>query len=186
MSATASALVTDDTQVLLQRCADGDRVAFRLLYDRWGSRLYGVALRITRHAASASDATQDAFVQIWQQAPRFDDTHGEPAAWLISIVRYRALDIVRRQVRAVPGHEPPEDRADVGPDTLARLVSSADGAALNRCLSQLEDDRRRLVVMAFVDGLSHAELAQRLKVPLDTVKLWLRRSLVSLRACLVV
>ncbi|HEY2619342.1 MAG TPA: sigma-70 family RNA polymerase sigma factor [Acetobacteraceae bacterium] len=183
MSATAHAAEIDDTEALLHRCAGGDRTALRQLYDRWGNRLHGIALRITRQAALAADATQDAFVQIWRQAHRFDPDRGGPDAWLIGIVRYRALDIVRRQSREVPGYEP-EKIEDASPDALARLVSTAEGAALRRCLGELEDDRRRLVVMAFVDGLSHSELAARMSVPLGTVKSWIRRSLISLRECL--
>jgi RNA polymerase sigma factor (sigma-70 family) len=184
MSATAThAREADDTDALLHRCAGGDRAAFRLLYDRWGGRLYGIALRITRQPALAADATQDAFVQIWQQAHRFDPGRGGPEAWLVGIVRYRALDIVRRGSREVPGLEP-DEREDETPDALARLVSSAEGAALHRCLGALEADRRRLVVMAFVDGLSHSDLAARMGVPLGTVKSWIRRSLISLRECL--
>jgi RNA polymerase sigma-70 factor, ECF subfamily len=183
VSATAQISIADDTQALVHRCAGGDQAAFRLLYDRWGSRLYGIALRITRQAVLAADATQEAFVQIWQQAHRFDPDRGSAEAWLIGIVRYRALDIVRRQAREVPGYEP-ADRADDAPDALTRLVSTAEGAALHRCMDQLQEDRRRLVVMAFVDGLSHSELAQRLNVPLGTVKSWIRRSLMSLRECL--
>jgi RNA polymerase sigma-70 factor, ECF subfamily len=183
MSATAHASETDDTEALLHRCAHGDRAAFRLLYDRWGNRLYGIALRITRQPALAADATQDAFVQIWQQAHQFDPDRGAPEAWFIGIVRYRALDIVRRRSREVPGYEP-EERQDETPDALTRLVSTAEGAALHRCLQQLEEVRRRLVVLAFVDGLSHSELAQQMGVPLGTVKSWIRRSLISLRGCL--
>jgi RNA polymerase sigma factor (sigma-70 family) len=183
MSATVHAREIDDTDTLLRRCAGGDRAAFRLLYDRWGNRLYGLALRITRQPALAADATQDAFVRIWQQAHRFDPERGGPEAWLVGILRYRALDIVRRQSREVPGYEP-EEIEDEAPDALARLVSTAEGAALHRCLGELDQDRRRLVVMAFVDGLSHSELALRMKVPLGTVKSWIRRSLISLRGCL--
>ena len=106
-----------------------------------------------------------------------------PEAWLVGIVRYRALDIVRRRSREVPGYEPAEIE-DESPDALARLVSTAEGAALHRCLGELEEDRRRLVVMAFVDGLSHSELAERMRVPLGTVKSWIRRSLIALRGCL--
>jgi RNA polymerase sigma-70 factor (ECF subfamily) len=170
-------------ETLLDRCARGDHEAFRLLYDLWGSRLYGIALRITRQAVLAADATQEAFVQIWQQAHRFDRQRGGAEAWMIGIVRYRALDIVRRQAREVPGYEH-EDRADDAPDALTRLLDMAEGAALHRCLGQLEEDRRQLVLLAFVDGLSHSELARRLSVPLGTVKSWIRRSLISLRECL--
>ena len=183
MSATPRTTQTDDAEALLVGCARGDRAAFRLLYDRWGSRLYGIALRITRQGSMAADATQDAFVQIWQQAHRFDPLRGSAEAWLIGILRYRALDIVRRRSREVAGYEP-EEREDEAPDALARLVSSAEGAALYRCLEELEEDRRRLVVLAFVDGLSHSELAARMNAPLGTVKSWIRRSLMSLRECL--
>src|SRR5262249_13620464 len=148
MPAAIQSAERDDTEVLLHRCAGGDRVAFRSLYDRWGNRLYGIALRITRQAALAADATQDAFVQIWQQAHRFDPERGSTEAWLVGIVRYRALDIMRRGAREVSGFEPPET-ADETPDALARLVSTAQGAALHRCLGELDADRRRLMVMAF-------------------------------------
>jgi RNA polymerase sigma-70 factor (ECF subfamily) len=183
MSATAHAIGDDDTAALLHRCAGGDRAAFRLLYDRWGSRLYGIAVRITRQPSLGADAVHDAFVQIWQQAHRFDPERGSPDAWIIGLVRYRALDIVRRQSREIPGYEA-DEREDESPDVLARLVSTAEGAALHRCLNELEADRRRLVVMAFVDGLSHSELAERLSVPLGTVKSSIRRSLIALRGCL--
>jgi RNA polymerase sigma factor (sigma-70 family) len=183
MSVTAHEAETDDTDTLLHRCAGGDRAAFRLLYDRWGNRLYGIALRITRQPALAADATQDAFVLIWQQAHRFDPERGGPEAWLVGILRYRALDIGRRQSREVAGYEP-EEIEDDAPDALARLVSTAEGAALHRCLGELEQDRRRLMVMAFVEGLSHSELALRMNVPLGTVKSWIRRSLIALRGCL--
>jgi len=173
----------DDTDALLHRCAAGDRAAFRLLYDRWSSRLYGIALRITRQSSLASDALHDAFLQAWQQAGRFDPARGSPEAWLIGLVRYRALDLVRRQGREVLGYEA-DEREDEAPDALARLVSTAEGAALQRCLAQLDAERRRLIVMAFVDGLSHSDLAARLSVPLGTIKSWIRRSLGSLRECL--
>jgi RNA polymerase sigma-70 factor (ECF subfamily) len=176
-------LAADDTTALLRRCAGGDRVAFRALYDRWSPRLHGIALRITRQAALAADATHDAFVQVWQQAHRFDPERGSAEAFLVSLVRYRALDIVRRRAREIPGYEV-EEQPDAMPDALAQLVGSAEGAALHRCLSLLGVERQRLVTMAFVEGLSHRELADRLCVPLGTVKSWIRRSLSSLRECL--
>ncbi|MBV9249112.1 MAG: sigma-70 family RNA polymerase sigma factor [Acetobacteraceae bacterium] len=174
---------SDQASRLLHRCADGNRAAFRALYDLWGARLYGIALRITRQPSLAADATQEAFVQIWQRARDFDPARGNAEAWLISLVRYRALDIVRRNSREVPGYEAP-DTEDESPNALSRLVSTAEGAALHRCLRQLETGRRRLVVMAFVNGLSHGELAQRLGMPLGTVKSAIRRSLIALRECL--
>ena len=179
ISAGASA----DTAALLRYCASGDRTAFRALYDRWGARLHGIALRITRQSALAADATHDAFVQIWQQANRFDPDRGSAEAFLVSLVRYRALDLVRRYGREVPGYEEAEIE-DESPDALSRLVTTAEGAALHQCLGRLEPDRRKLVVLAFVEGLSHGDLASRLSMPLGTIKSWLRRSLMSLKECL--
>src|SRR5580698_3479115 len=121
---TASFPAADDAASLLRASAAGDRAAFRALYDRWGPRLHGIALRITRQASLAADATHDAFVQVWQQAHRFDPARGSAEAFLISLVRYRALDIVRRHAREIPGYEP-EEVEDESPNALSRLVSSA-------------------------------------------------------------
>ena len=101
----------------------------------------------------------------------------------MTVLRYRALDIVRRRAREVPGLEQ-DERHDDTPDALAQLVGSVEATELRRCLGLLDADRRRLVVMAFVEGLSHSELANKLKLPLGTVKSSIRRSLLSLRECL--
>ena len=178
-----STTFADDNATLLHRCAHGDRSAFRTLYDRWAGKMHGIALRITRQPGLAADATQEAFVQVWQQAFRFDAERGSPEAFLISLVRYRALDIVRRTSREVSGYEG-EEQEDESPDALARLVTSSEGASLQRCLQLLEAGRRRMVIMTFVDGLSHSDLAEKLSMPLGTVKSAIRRSLLSLRECL--
>ena len=174
---------TAELAALLLRCAEGDRAAFRRLYDLQSARLYAIALRITRQSATAADAVHDAFLQVWQYAARFDPSRGNPEAWLLSLVRYRALDIARRGAREMPGLELPE-AADPDPDPLARLIGTTEGEALHRCLETLEPERRRLVLMAFVDGLTHIELAARLRQPLGTVKSWIRRALISLKQCL--
>jgi RNA polymerase sigma-70 factor (ECF subfamily) len=168
---------------LLTQCAAGDRAAFRRLYELQSARLFGAALRITRQSALASDAVHDALLQVWQNAARFDPGRGNGEAWLLSLVRYRALDIARRGVRETPVADVPE-QADEDPDPLARLQTATEAGDLHRCLQELEPDRRRLVSMAFVDGLTHSELADRLSLPLGTVKSWIRRALTSLKRCL--
>ncbi len=168
---------------MLRACAGKDAGAFRRLYDLWSPRLHGTALRITRQPSLAADATHDAFVQIWQQAARFDPARGSAESWLVSLVRYRALDIARRRAREVGGYEPPE-QADESPDALARLMESAEGAALRVCLDRLDEERRQVIRLAFVDGLSHSDLAGRLGQPLGTIKSWIRRALAALRGCL--
>jgi RNA polymerase sigma-70 factor (ECF subfamily) len=170
------------SEVLLQRCAQGDRAAFRALYDRHSPRLYAVALRITRHGNLAADTVQEAFIQIWQNAKQFDGTRGSAEGWMIGLTRYRALDLVRR---AGPALQPLGDEPDTEAyDQLDKLENNADGRALRQCLERLEPNRRRLVVMAFVEGFSHAELAAQFVIPLGTIKSTIRRSLASLRECL--
>jgi RNA polymerase sigma-70 factor (ECF subfamily) len=174
---------TEDLATLLQRCAAQDRVAFRRLYDRQAARLHGIALRITRQPGLAADAVHETFLALWQHAGSFDPARGSAEAWLTSIARYRALDIARRRAREVTGLELPE-AADPEPDALAQLTGGAEATALRRCLEALAPDRRRLVVAAFVDGLSHTELAKALAMPLGTVKSTIRRALATLKRCL--
>lgn len=169
---------------LIAGCASQDRAAFRALYGRWSARLHGVAMRITRDQALAADATHDAFVQVWQQSGRFDPALGHPGAWLMSLARYRALDMVRRRGREVLGHEPETLAADASADPLNQLLASVDGIALHRCLALLSKERRQLVVLAFVEGYSHSQLARRLEQPIGTIKSWIRRSLIALKECL--
>jgi len=168
---------------LVRLCAEGDRAAFRRIYELQAARLHGIALRITRQPALAADAVHDALLQAWQNAARFDVGRGTVEAWLVGLVRYRALDIVRRRARDVLGLALPES-VDADPDPLANLLATAEGEALHRCLETLEEQRRRLIVLAFIDGLTHAELAARLELPLGTVKSWIRRALAALRTCL--
>jgi RNA polymerase sigma-70 factor (ECF subfamily) len=172
-----------DLATLISRCAAQDRAAFRRVYDRQAARLNGICMRITRQPALAADAVHDTFIALWQHAASFDPGRGSAEAWLTSIARYRALDIARRRTREVTGLELPEE-ADPEPDALAKLSGSAEAAALRQCLEGLEPDRRAMVVAAFVDGLSHTELAQKLATPLGTVKSTIRRALAALKRCL--
>ncbi len=176
---TAGAQTAD----LLGRCGRGDADAFRRLYESQSSRLYGIAMRITRNQALASDAVHDAMLQVWRNAARYDPERGNADGWLISLVRYRALDIARRQGRETTGVELP-DQADESPDVLSRLMSDQDAIALRRCLEEVPPARRRLVELAFIQGMSQSEIAARLAQPLGTVKSSIRRALLVLRACL--
>lgn len=168
---------------LLQLCGAGDRAAFRQLYEAEAPRLYGLALRITRQKELAADAVHDALLQAWRNAARFDAGRGSAQAWLTGLVRYRAIDLVRSRARETTGVDVTEE-ADTAPDPLQRLAASASGRALRQCLHVLDDNQRRAIMLAFVEGLSHTELAERLETPLGTVKSWIRRGLLALKACL--
>jgi RNA polymerase sigma-70 factor (ECF subfamily) len=147
--------------------------------------MLGVALRLLRRRALAEEAVHDAFIQIWRNAASFDPGRGEPRSWLYAVLRHRALNILRGEARTelVDDFEPmsleaPEEDAE----TL--VVRLSETGALRRCLERLEPVRRQAIVLAYVEGLSHGELAGRLRVPLGTVKSWIRRSLVALRECM--
>jgi RNA polymerase sigma-70 factor, ECF subfamily len=173
----------EDAAGLLLAVAAGDRPALRRLYEIEGGRLHAVALRIVRDASLAGDVLHDAFLSVWRNAAQFDPARGAAAAWLTGIVRNRALDIARRSSREVTGTELPET-ADDRPDALSDVVRTQEATALHHCLGRLEEDRRGLIVMAFVGGLTHAEVAARSGLPLGTVKSHIRRGLLALRTCL--
>ncbi len=180
---TGGAIPGDELGALLHRCGTGDQSAFRELYDGQSSRLYGLALRLTRHPQLAADAVHDTLMQVWQKAARFDPARGAAEAWLSTLLRYRAIDVIRRTGREETGTALPE-LVDTGPDALATLAAREDAASLRHCMDALDPSQRQVVTMAFVDGLSHSQLAATLGAPLGTVKTWVRRALIALRRCL--
>jgi RNA polymerase sigma factor (sigma-70 family) len=174
-----------DLDAALRRCAAGDRAALRAIHDAEAPRMVGVALRLLRRQALAEEAVHDAFVQIWQRAASFDPARGQARPWLYAVVRNRALNILRGEARTdlVDDFEPMglASEEDDPESIVARL---SDAGALRRCLERLEPARRNAIVLAFVHGLSHGELAGRLGMPLGTLKSWIRRSLLVLRECM--
>ncbi len=169
----------------LRRCAAGDRAALRAIYDAEAPRMLGVALRLLRRRALAEEAVHDAFVQIWQRSGSFDPARGEARTWIYAVLRHRALNILRGETRTdlVEDFEPMGlTSEDESPEAVVQRLS--DAGALRRCLERLEPLRRQALLLAYVQGLSHGELAGRLGVPLGTMKSWIRRSLLALRECM--
>jgi RNA polymerase sigma-70 factor, ECF subfamily len=172
------------TRDLMEAIQRGSQTALKRLYDLESRRLYGIALRIVRRPEIAADALQDAFVQIWRNAASYSAERGDASAWLTGIVRYRALDAARKLRREVLSSDATlGDRAEE-PNIIELIDSKVTASALSRCLGLLDESQKRCVVLAFVDGLSHAEIAGRLPAPLGSVKSWIRRGLISLRSCL--
>ena len=170
---------------LMRRVARRDHAAFGRLYQFTSSQLFAVALRILRQRELAEDVLQESFVTAWERAPDYDPIRGNVMSWLVTIVRHRAIDALRRL-----GARP--EGALAGEEALAGLIAGADtGAdrgvalgALAHCLDQLEAQPRRAVLYAYAYGFTHEELSARLKAPLGTVKSWIRRSLERLKHCL--
>jgi len=173
-----------DLPQLLVAVAAGDRAALRAIYERQSVRLFGVANAILRDRDAAGDALQDAFVKIARRAAQFDPARGAAEAWLAGIVRHAALDIIRARGRETPTDDPTLGDEAVGPEAEERLAASAEGRRLRDCLAGLEPKNREGIVLAFVHGLSHPQIAERLGTPLGTVKSWIRRGLLALRECL--
>ncbi|MBU6499836.1 MAG: sigma-70 family RNA polymerase sigma factor, partial [Rhodospirillales bacterium] len=161
----------------------GDRSALRALYETQAARLLGLAVRITGQPSLAADAVHDTFVQVWENAERYDPGRGSVEAWLTGLLRFRAIDTLRSRARDVAAEAAPE-LTDPDPGPMERLLSTAEGASLYRCLDRLEPRQRQVITLAYVQGLSHGDLALRLATPLGTVKSWIRRGLASLRGCL--
>ncbi|WP_144299767.1 sigma-70 family RNA polymerase sigma factor [Elioraea rosea] len=175
---------TGDHASLLAAIARGEREALRRLYAAESRRLYGIALAILRDPAAAADAVQDAFLRIWSRAGTYDATRGEPRTWLAAIARHVALDAARARGRETPTDDPALGDRPVEEDPVSRLDDAADAARLRACLEGLPEKNRRSIVLAFVDGFSHSQVAARLELPVGTVKAWIRRGLASLRECL--
>lgn len=173
-----------DLEGMLRRCADGDAAALRALYDLEAARMIGVAQRIVRRRAVAEEVVHDAFVQIWRRASSFDPARGAGRTWMYAIVRHRAISVLRDEKKlAIEGDDGAADAfvEESCDDVLTRL---SDASSLRRCLERLESRARKLIVLTYVHGLSHSELAEREGVPLGTVKSWIRRGALALRECL--
>ena len=165
----------------IARCAAGERTAMRVIYDMEAGRMVGVARRMLRRQDLAEEAVQDTFMRMWRAARSFDPAKGSARTWLYAILRNCAISILRDERRFENDPDAGTDAAPAAETAMARLPETS---ALRRCLEQLDAQRRAVVVLAYVHGLSHGELAGKLGVPLGTVKSWVRRSLSSLQECM--
>ncbi len=171
-------------QTLLAATARKDEQAFSKLYSLASANLYAVALRILKKEAAAQDALQEAFVQIWHRAVDFHSDKGSPMAWMATIVRYRALDILRKQKKLLPAKDVDLQQVDAELGPLAKLLESDMAQLLWQCLQELNDKQRNAILLAFYEGLTHDEVAERTTTPLGTIKSWIRRGLQSVKGCL--
>jgi RNA polymerase sigma-70 factor, ECF subfamily len=179
-----------DYESAVLACARGEQFALRALYEREARWLLGVAVRIlSGDRARAEDVLHDAFLQVWNYAHTYRPALGSARGWVYTIVRHRALRVAREHAR-----QQPTDPTDLNAIADARQLGEGgagatddraiDDASLARCLERLEGEQRESVTLAFVEGLTHAQIAERLEKPLGTVKSWVRRSLEKLKDCL--
>ena len=158
--------------VLVARCANGDEGALAELYDLFGRAAYALALRIVRDATQAEDVVQEAFLDLWRGAARFDPSRSRPASYLLTFVHRRAVDLVRReQARPQRGGDV-DDIADRAgrEDVASSLVAREQGESVRRALAGLPPPQRQVLELAYFSGLSQSEIAEHLGEPLGTVK----------------
>ena len=175
---------------LLDGVARHDHAALKTLYDRCSSKLFGLAVRVVSNREWAEDVLQEAFLNIWRSAADYRASLSPPMAWMGLIVRSRGLDFLRRRTaeRANVTQELDDTLADTlegdTPNPMDTAQASEQAWALHQCLGQLNYQQREVVSLAYIRDLSHMELATQLKLPLGTVKTWIRRGLEQLRLCM--
>lgn len=171
---------------LLAQVADGNRSAFEALYRATSGKLYGICLRLLPDRAEAEDVLQEVYTSVWRRAAQFDAGRAGAATWLAMIARNKAID----RLRALPAPhrlapiEVGEDIADPVASPLRDAEAATERDRLDRCMDQLDGRRRVLIRTAFFEGATYEELATRIGAPLGSVKSWIRRGLMQLRACL--
>lgn len=175
----------DEITQLINRVALGDRAAFNLLYKQTSPKLFAICLRILKNKEKAEEAIQEVYIKIWHRSKTFETGFSSSWAWLAAIARYQSIDTVRRIEPKSVNIEDVYDLEDTGmlnPEQNA--VISDQGRQLGNCLAELEDNHAIAVRRAYVEGLSYLELADELDIPINTVRTWLRRSLLKLRECM--
>ncbi|QPC86608.1 sigma-70 family RNA polymerase sigma factor [Mesorhizobium sp. NBSH29] len=173
-----------DITKLIVRVSMKDRGAFDTLYQQTNAKLFGVCLRVLNDRPDAEEALQEVFVKIWTKADRFAISELSPISWLVAVARNHAIDRIRARRQSAANIDTALDIADPSPDPEAMAVAGGENERIYRCLGELEADRAAAVRSAYLAGESYAELAERHGVPLNTMRTWLRRSLMKLRECL--
>lgn len=175
----------DELNRLLQQTGQGDRDAFAQLYRRTSPKLFGVCLRLLRDRNDTEEVLQEIYVTVWRRAASFDASRAGAISWLIALSRNKAIDRLRQHRRTVLVFE---DLGDTVDDKEAPATPDSERTdeyrRLQRCLEQLDPQHQRSLREAFFSGATYSELAARSKVPLGTMKSWIRRSLLQLRKCL--
>lgn len=170
---------------LLSGVAKGDEASFAELYQATSSKLFAVALRILRNREVAEEVVQEAYFRVWEKAKDFNPEIASPITWMAAIVRNRSLDEVRRRVaRPFADASELDDIESEDEHPLNAIERGEDVVRLLKCLEGLEPEKKQIVRLAYLDGLSREALAKRFNRPEGTIKTWLHRSLAQLKGCL--
>jgi RNA polymerase sigma-70 factor (ECF subfamily) len=174
----------DESRRLIERLRARDATALGELYDRYGGVVYSIILRIARDTATSEDLTQEVFLRVWNRIPTFDMERGSLSTWMLTIARHSAIDFLRsrggKQSRLSVSLDGME-RPIAGGNAETELQSSTDAKKVRAAMARLEPKHRELLELAYFDGLSQTEMAEKLELPLGTVKTWVRSALRQLR-----
>lgn len=166
---------------LIVAAAGGGRLAFQSLYMATSGKLLGTLVRLLNDRSEAEDVLQDVFVKIWRSAASFDPARGRPMTWMITIARYRAIDRLRSRRSTVDIDQVPET-ADPSPSAEIALAASDEARQLHGALARLAPRHAAAIRSAYFEGLTYEQLAEREGVPVGTLKSWVRRGLMQMRA----
>lgn len=167
----------------IARMALNDRAAFQRVYHATSGKLFGICLRVLDHRAEAEDALQETYVKIWKNADRYAAGGYSPITWLATIARNTAIDKLRARKITSDINDAPHLAAP-GPTPEAAVIAASESRQIVNCLEELDADKAGAVRGAYLDGKSYQDLADYYTVPLNTMRTWLRRSLIALRECL--
>jgi RNA polymerase sigma-70 factor (ECF subfamily) len=185
MSEPSGESAADSPERLVTQIALGNRAAFETLYRATADKLFGICLRVLGERAEAEEVLQEVFAAVWRKAGQYDPRQGNAMSWLGITARNRAIDRLRaRPARGSLGAIEVAEVADHSASPERQAEASSDREHLSRCLEQLEPRRRALIREAFFGGFTYEELASRMQAPLGSIKSWIRRGLLQLRACL--
>jgi len=169
---------------LMRQVAAGEIGGLEALYDRYHAMAYALALRITTETGLAEDVVQDSFLGVWRNAGRYAEARGSVRGWLLAIVRHRAIDAMRRQRASIALGEEPDEALPPNltlPDIWPEVAGRLDGERVREAIALLPPAQREAIELAYFDGLTQREIADRTGAPLGTVKSRMRLGLVSLR-----
>jgi len=169
---------------VLLKVAQGDRSAFLTLYRATSPKLFAVCLRMLRDRSAAEDVLQELYATVWRRADSFDPARASALTWLTTIARNRAIDRIRERREAPLDEETAAWLVDENPSPMAIAEQSQARRRLQACMNELDPPQGHAIREAFFTGASYSELAERANVPLGTMKSWIRRSLLLLKACL--
>lgn len=172
---------------LIRQIAGADQAALGQLYDRMGGWIYSLAFSIVKNQADAEEVTQEVFLTVWKKAPDFSESRGSVRAWLAVMTRHLAIDRTRgrqfkESIRSDSGDALENHITDT--PAVATIQSSLDGNYIGQAMQLLEEPQRRVLYMSYYEGYSHSEIAQRLDLPVGTVKSRIRSGVNRLRGLL--